>query len=117
MLTWYIAQVDTETAEQMGTGVSRPAIQAFAVSVIRTTGQVAYERLLQDLKNNAPQCDVFSSTDIAQYPALKKRGALAEFKPDGADGAAARGESDRRSRVLLPVGADRAFADLQFRES
>jgi len=52
--------------------------------VIRTTGQVAYERLLQDLKNNAPQCDVFSSTDIAQYPALKQRKALAEFTPQGA---------------------------------
>ena len=56
------------------------------VSVIRTTGQVAYERLLQDLKNGAPQCDVFSSTDIAQYPALKQRKALADYVPAGADG-------------------------------
>ena len=54
------------------------------VSVIRTTGQVAYERLLQDLKNDAPQCDVFSSTDTSQYPALKKRGALADYTPAGA---------------------------------
>jgi iron(III) transport system substrate-binding protein len=84
-LTWYIAQLDTETAERMGRAFTAryPGIR---VSVIRTTGQVAYERLLQDLKNNVPQCDVFSSTDIAQYPALKKRGALAEFRPDGADG-------------------------------
>src|SRR5436305_15198949 len=64
-LTWYVAQVDTETAEAMGRAFSTlyPGIR---VAVIRTTGQVAYERLLQDLKNNAPQCDVFSSTDIAQ---------------------------------------------------
>lgn len=84
-LTWYIAQVDTETAERLGRAFTAryPGIR---VSVIRTTGQVAYERLLQDLKNNAPQCDVFSSTDIAQYPALKKRGALAEFRPEGAAG-------------------------------
>jgi iron(III) transport system substrate-binding protein len=84
-LTWYIAQLDTETAERMGRAFTAryPGIR---VSVIRTTGQVAYERLLQELKNNVPQCDVFSSTDIAQYPALKKRGALAEFRPDGADG-------------------------------
>jgi iron(III) transport system substrate-binding protein len=82
-LTWYIAQVDTETAERMGRAFSEkyPGIK---VAVIRTTGQVAYERLLQDLKNNAPQCDVFSSTDIAQYPALKQRKALAEFTPQGA---------------------------------
>jgi iron(III) transport system substrate-binding protein len=82
-LTWYIAQVDTETAERMGRAFSEkyPGIK---VAVIRTTGQVAYERLLQDLKNYAPQCDVFSSTDIAQYPALKQRKALAEFTPQGA---------------------------------
>jgi iron(III) transport system substrate-binding protein len=84
-LTWYIAQLDTETAERMGRAFTAhyPGI---VVSVIRTTGQVAYERLLQDLKNSAPQCDVFSSTDIAQYPALKQRGALAEYRPEGADG-------------------------------
>lgn len=83
-LTWYIAQVDTETAEHMGRAFTEryPGVR---VTVIRTTGQVAYERLLQDLKNNAPQCDVFSSTDIAQYPALKARNALAKFRPQGAD--------------------------------
>lgn len=52
--------------------------------MIRTTGQVAYERLLQDLKNNAPQCDVFSSTDVSQYTTLKKRNALAHYAPAGA---------------------------------
>ena len=54
------------------------------VAVIRTTGQVAYERLLQDLKNNAPQCDVFSATDISNMPALMKRQALANFTPPNA---------------------------------
>src|ERR1700759_3185310 len=63
-VTWYIAQVDTETAEAMGRAFTAqyPGVK---VSVIRTTGQVAYERLLQDLKNNAPQCDVFCTTDIS----------------------------------------------------
>lgn len=83
-LTWYIAQLDTETAERMGRAFTA-RYPGVTVSVIRTTGQVAYERLLQELKNSAPQCDVFSSTDIAQYPALKKRGALAEFTPEGVD--------------------------------
>ena len=52
-LTWYVAQVDSETAELMGRAFTQqyPGIK---VSVIRTTGQVAYERLMQDLKNNAP---------------------------------------------------------------
>jgi iron(III) transport system substrate-binding protein len=82
-LTWYIAQVDTATAEAMGSAFTA-RFPGVTVSVIRTTGQVAYERLLQDLKNDAPQCDVFSSTDIAQYPALKKRGFLANYTPAGA---------------------------------
>jgi iron(III) transport system substrate-binding protein len=82
-VTWYIAQVDTETAEAMGR-VFTEQFPGVAVSVIRTTGQVAYERLLQDLKNNSPQCDVFSSTDIAQYVALKQKGALANYTPAGA---------------------------------
>ena len=82
-LTWYIAQVDTETAEAMGRAFT-DRYPGVSVSVIRTTGQVAYERLLQDLKNGAPQCDVFSSTDISQYVALRKRDALAQYVPAGA---------------------------------
>lgn len=82
-ITWYIAQVDTQTAEEMGRKFTAQ-YPGVTVSVIRTTGQVAYERLLQDLKNDAPQCDVFSSTDTLQYPALKKRGALADYTPAGA---------------------------------
>ena len=79
-LTWYIAQLDAETAEKTGRAFTAqyPGIK---VSVIRTTGQVAYERLSQDLKNNAPQCDVFSATDIGHMPALRKRNALARFVP------------------------------------
>ena len=84
-LTWYIAQLDTETAEAMGRAFTA-RYPGVTVSVMRTTGQVAYERLLQDLKNGTAQCDVFSSTDIAQYPALKKRGALAEYRPEEAKG-------------------------------
>ncbi len=82
-LTWYIAQVDTETAEAMGRAFAAK-FPGVTVATIRTTGQVAYERLLQELKNNAPQCDVFSGTDIAQYPELKKRNQLANFTPEGA---------------------------------
>jgi iron(III) transport system substrate-binding protein len=82
-LTWYVAQVDSETAEIMGRAFTQqyPGVK---VSVIRTTGQVAYERLLQDLKNNAPQCDVFSTTDIAHMPALMKRNQLASYVPENA---------------------------------
>ena len=77
-LTWYVAQMSGEVAEAMGKRFTAryPGIK---VAVIRTTGQVAYERLMQELKNKTPQCDGFSSTDIAHYPALRARGALAHY--------------------------------------
>src|SRR3984885_6374819 len=82
-LTWYVAQVDGETAEVMGRAFTAqyPGVK---VAVIRTTGQVAYERLTQDMKNNAPQCDVFSTTDISHMPALMQRNELAQFVPENA---------------------------------
>ena len=79
-VTWFVAQMSGEAAEAMGHRFTQrhPGV---AVSVIRTTGQVAYERLQQELKNNTPTCDVFSSTDISHYPALMKRNALAHYEP------------------------------------
>ena len=79
-VNWYVAQMSGEAAEAMGRRFTG-RYPGIAVSVIRTTGQVAYERLSQELKNNTPSCDVFSSTDISQYPALIKRNALAYYEP------------------------------------
>jgi iron(III) transport system substrate-binding protein len=84
-LTWYIAQVDAEQAEALGRAFTKQ-YPGISVTVIRTTGQVAYQRLLLDLKNNAPQCDVFSTTDISHMPALKERNALAHYVPENAAG-------------------------------
>jgi iron(III) transport system substrate-binding protein len=82
-VTWYIAQVDAETAEELGKKftASYPGI---AVAAIRTTGQVAYQRLLLEMKNSAPQCDVLSTTDISHMPALKERNALLRYEPPNA---------------------------------
>jgi iron(III) transport system substrate-binding protein len=86
-ITWYIAQMDAQTAESMGRAFTAryPGIE---VTVIRTTGQVAYQRLLLELKSNSPHCDVLSSTDISHYAALKARGALAHYVPENAAGLA-----------------------------
>jgi iron(III) transport system substrate-binding protein len=83
-LTWYIAQVDAETAEDLGRRFTA-AHPGITVAVIRTTGQVAYQRLLMELKNNAPQCDILSTTDISHMPALKERNALLSYRPPNAD--------------------------------
>ncbi len=82
-LTWYTAQMSGEAAEDMGRIFTR-RYPGISVTVIRTTGQVAYQRVLEELKNSTPQCDVFCSTDISHYPALKARGALAKYTPQNA---------------------------------
>jgi len=83
-LTWYIAQVDAQTAENLGRSFSR-SYPGVNVGVIRTTGQVAFQRLLLDIKNHTPQCDIFSATDISHLPTLKDRHELTEYTPANAD--------------------------------
>ena len=57
-LTWYVAHYTSEGAEDLGRGFTE--MTGVKVNVVRTTAQVAYQRLLQDLKNNQTICDVFS---------------------------------------------------------
>jgi iron(III) transport system substrate-binding protein len=83
-LTWYMAQVDAQTAEKLGRSFTQ-SYPGVNVGVIRTTGQVAFQRLLLDIKNHTPQCDVFSATDISHLPILKERNQLTEFTPANAD--------------------------------
>ena len=84
-LTWYVAQGDTATAERMGRTFTAtwPGI---TVEVMRTTGQVAFQRLMLDIKNHTPHCDVFSATDIAHMPILKERGELMQYVAQNASG-------------------------------
>jgi iron(III) transport system substrate-binding protein len=84
-VTWYIAQIDTESAEDMGRRFTA-AYPGVKVSVIRTTGQVAYQRLQLEMKNKSPECDVFSTTDISQMPVLKEKDALLRYEPPNAAG-------------------------------
>src|ERR1700739_2190740 len=52
-VTWYMAQADAEKSEELGRAFTKdhPGIE---VSVMRTTGQVAFQRLLMDFKNHTP---------------------------------------------------------------
>ena len=82
-LTWYTAQSDDITAQ--GLGRSFEAIYpGIKVNVLRTTAQVAYQRVTQEIKASAIQCDVFSSTDLGHSVELKAKGAFEKFVPDNA---------------------------------
>ncbi len=79
-LTWYCVPYPSELAETMGRRFSEryPGIR---VNVVRTTAQVAYQRLNQDIKAGTPACDVFSSTDLAHFLDLKARKLLLPYTP------------------------------------
>jgi iron(III) transport system substrate-binding protein len=80
-LTWYTAQSDDITAQALGRSFEKvyPGIK---VNVLRTTAQVAYQRVTQEIKASAIQCDVLSTTDIGHCVALKASGSLEKYVPE-----------------------------------
>src|SRR5436190_17433581 len=82
-LTWYTAHSDDITAQALGRSFEQlyPGIK---VNVLRTTAQVAYQRVTQELKASAVQCDIFSSTDIGHYVELKPKNVFEKYVPDNA---------------------------------
>ncbi|MEZ5818591.1 MAG: extracellular solute-binding protein [Hyphomicrobiaceae bacterium] len=82
-VTWYISHYTSETAESLGKAF-QAKFPGVDVNVVRTTAQVAFQRLTQDLKSRVQQCDVFSSTDVGHYSFLKSKNLLMKFTPDAA---------------------------------
>ncbi len=79
-ITWYVAHYTSEGAEDLGRGFTE--MYGVKVNVVRTTAQVAYQRLLQDIKNNQTICDVFSSTDVGHYVRLSAEGRFEKYIPE-----------------------------------
>lgn len=96
-LTWYSAHYTSEQAERIGRQFTEkyPGVR---VNVVRTTAQVAFQRLSQDIQSNNPNCDVFGSTDIGHYVQLKERKLLLKFTPSTAT------NIDARFRDIDPDG-------------
>ena len=84
-LTWYTVPQTSEIAERMGRTFTEryPGIK---VNVVRTTAQVAFQRLNQDLRASSPNCDVFTSTDLSHYVDLKGRNLLLKYRPQAVAG-------------------------------
>jgi len=82
-LTWYTAQSDDITAQALGRSFES-IYPGLKVNVLRTTAQVAYQRVTQEIKASAIQCDVLSTTDIGHCVGLKANGALEKYVPDNA---------------------------------
>lgn len=82
-LVWYVAQFSTETADAVAKAFSA-RYPGVAVKVVRTTGQVAFSRLMQDIRTGVAQCDVFSATDVGHHVWLKNNSHLLRYVPENA---------------------------------
>jgi iron(III) transport system substrate-binding protein len=82
-MTWYTAQSDDITAQTLGRSFES-IYPGLKVNVLRTTAQVAYQRITQEIKASAIQCDVFSTTDIGHAVTLKSMHQFEKYVPDNA---------------------------------
>src|SRR6202049_54903 len=80
-LNWYTAHSDDITAQALGRSFES-AYPGLKVNVLRTTAQVAYQRVSQEIKASAIQCDVLSSTDLGHSVELKAKGAFEKYVPE-----------------------------------
>jgi iron(III) transport system substrate-binding protein len=78
--TVYTAHYSTEEAASLCSAFEKkyPGVKC---NFVRTTAQVAFQRLQQDMQSKQAVATVFSSTDVSHYPELKKSGALMQYQP------------------------------------
>jgi iron(III) transport system substrate-binding protein len=80
-LTWYTAQILGETAQRVITAFNAeyPGIK---VNLLRASGQVLYQRIMQELQMNALAADVIGLADVGgQQTELKEAGHLMKYRP------------------------------------
>lgn len=82
-LTVYTAHYNTDDAAALCAAFEKKYAN-LKCNFVRTTAQVAYQRLQQDMQANAPVASIFSSTDVSHYPALKSKGLLMRYTPHNA---------------------------------
>jgi iron(III) transport system substrate-binding protein len=84
---WYSGVLDQPLCDTIGQAFTK-RYPGIAVSAVKTTSQVAFQRLTEDLRGGAPQCDVFTSTDVGHMSYLIGKQLLVKFTAQGAAGMA-----------------------------
>jgi iron(III) transport system substrate-binding protein len=99
-ITWYTGQLQAEPSEALGRAFTEryPGVH---VNVVRSTSQVAFQRLSQDIRARAHQCDVLSSTVYSHLTYLKREDLLLDYRP-------------RNLEVMLPEVRERSDRDGRF---
>jgi iron(III) transport system substrate-binding protein len=80
-VTWYVSQTTTENADKTCAGFEKkyPGVDC---NPVRASGQVVFQRLMQELQAGALQGDVMSTNDEGQMVQLKQGGYLMQYAPE-----------------------------------
>jgi iron(III) transport system substrate-binding protein len=84
-LTWYSGILDQPICVKVGQAFTAK-YPGITVNPIKTTSQVAFQRVLQDLKGGQVQSDVFTSTDVSHMAYLVGKDLLVHYVPEAAKG-------------------------------
>jgi iron(III) transport system substrate-binding protein len=79
-LSWYSGILDQPLCVKVGDAFTKK-YPGISVNAIKTTSQVAFQRLMQDLSAGAPQSDVFTTTDVGHIGYLIGKGLLVKYVP------------------------------------
>ena len=84
-LTWYSGVLNQQICNEVGKAFSQkyPGIDVHA---IKTTSQVAFQRLLQDIKAGQILSDVFTTTDESHMGYLEGKHLLIKYVPENEKG-------------------------------
>lgn len=84
-LTWYSGILDQPICDRVGQAFSA-RYPGLRVNAVKTTSQVAFQRVTQDLKAGAVQSEVLTTTDASHATFLAGRGELTRYLPENAAG-------------------------------
>jgi iron(III) transport system substrate-binding protein len=84
-VTWYSGFLNQPICDSVAAAFSKkyPGIQ---VNAIKTTSEVAFQRVMQDINGGSIQADVFSSTDASHMSYLIGKDRLVKYTPPNAAG-------------------------------
>ena len=84
-LTWYSGVLNQQICDEVGQAFSKK-YPGVSVHAIKTTSQVAFQRLLQDIKAGDVLSDVFTTTDESHMAYLVGKNLLLKYVPENEKG-------------------------------
>jgi iron(III) transport system substrate-binding protein len=82
---WYSGVLDQPLCDEVGRAFTAQ-FPGIGVSAIKTTSQVAFQRVIEDIRGGGPQCDVFTTTDVGHMSYLIGKSLLVPYTAEAAAG-------------------------------